>query len=217
MTPPLPEPLLADADPSHTDRDALKALFERLRREKLSLVERADILGECKGFWEELYGPTRRGGSGKRIRPRLSFEKAAPQWVGCTRAWIYYLLNLRNLLSPDEGTALKGSPIKRSERDLRAVASIRDAGKRAAVISALSDAENPAPSLRVALHRAGLHRCAPADQTHRQARSLLNAWRRANPDALKKFASWMSAKRVRFGSSIFTAVDVYLGEGGWES
>ena len=70
MTPPLPEPLLPDADPSHTDRDALKALFERLRREKMSLIERSDILGECKGLWEGLYGPARLGGSGKRIEGR---------------------------------------------------------------------------------------------------------------------------------------------------
>ena len=68
------------------------------------------------------------------------------------------------------------------------------------MISALSDVGNPTPSLQEALHLAGLH-----------------AWWRANPDALKKFASWMSAKRARFGSSIFTAVDVYLGEGGRES
>ena len=87
-----------------------------------------------------------------------------------------------------ERTALKGSAIKRSENDLQE-----------------------------ALHRAELHHYASVEQTHRQACSLLNAWRRANPDALKKFASWMSAKRPGFGPSIFTAVDVYLGEGGRES
>ena len=110
---------------------------------------------------------------GKRERP--SFERAAPQWVGHTSVWIYYLLGLRKLLSPDEHAALKGSPIKRSETDLRAVASIRDAGKRAAVISVFSDAENPASSLQEALHRAGLHRYASVEQTHRQARSLARA------------------------------------------
>ena len=125
MTPPLPEPLLPDGELSHTARAALEALFEKLRREKLSLAER---------------------------------------------------------------TALKGSAIKRSENDLQE-----------------------------ALHRAELHRYTSIEQTHRQACSLLNAWRRANPDALKKFASWMSAKRPRFGPSIFKAVDVYLGEGGRES
>ena len=131
--------------------------------------------------------------------------------------WIYYLLSLRKLLSPDERAALKGSPIKRSETDLRSVASIRDAGKRAAVISALSDAENPASSLQEALDRAGLHHYASADQTYRQARRLALAWRGANPDALKKLASWMSARRPGFGPSIFTAVDVYLGKEGRES
>ena len=212
MTPPLPEPLLPDADPSGTARAALKALFQKVRREslcrhELSIVERADSLFECKALWEGLYGPSWRGW-GKRERP--SFERAAPQWVGDTSVWIYYLLGLRKLLSPDERAALKGSPIKRSETDLRSVASIRDAGKRAALISALSDAENPAPSLRVALQRAGLHRCVSADQTHRQARSRARDWRKVNPDALKKFASWMSARRPGFAPSIFTAVDVYL-------
>ena len=214
MTPPLPEPLLPDADPSGTARAALKALFEKVRRGELSLVERAYSLCECKALWEGLYGPSWRGG-GKRERP--SFERAVPQWVGHTSVWIYYLLSLRKLLSPDERAALKGSPIKRSETDLRAVASIRDAGKRAAVISALSDTENPTPSLREALHRAGLHRYVSAEQTHRQACSLLNAWRRANPDALKKLALWMFVRRPGFGPSIFTAVDVYLGKDGRES
>ena len=63
--------------------------------------------------------------------------------------------------------------------------------------SAIKRSEN---DLQEALHRAELH-----------------AWRRANPDALKKFTSWMSAKRPGFGPSIFKAVDVYLGEGGRES
>ena len=81
---------------------------------------------------------------------------------------------------------------------LLAISALGDTKERAEVISALSDVGNPAPSLQ-------------------EACSLGRAWRRANPDALKKFASWMSAKRARFGSSIFTAVDVYLGEGGWES
>ena len=36
MTPPPPEPLLPDADPSGTARAALKALFEKVRREKLA-------------------------------------------------------------------------------------------------------------------------------------------------------------------------------------
>ena len=57
MTPPLPEPLMPDAEPSDTARAALKALFEKVRREKLrrdelSLVERADSLFECKALWE---------------------------------------------------------------------------------------------------------------------------------------------------------------------
>ena len=216
MTPPLPDPLIPDADPYHTDRDALKALFERLRREKMSLIERSDILGECKGLWEGLYGPTRLGGSGKHRRPRPSFELAAPQWIGWTRAWIYYLLSLRELFSPEERAALKRRPKKITENDLRAVAQIRDVRKRAAAISALSDAENPAPSAQEAMRRAGLYLRAPAEQTHRQARSLLIAWRRANPDALKKFASWISARKPGFGPSIFTAVDVYLEEEGRE-
>ena len=216
MTPPLPEPLLPDADPSGTARAALEALFQKVRRDELSLVERADSLCGCKALWEGLYGPP-PGAAAAWKRRRPSFERAAPQWVGYTSVWIYYLLSIRKLLSPDERAALKGSPIKRSETDLRSVASIRDAGKRAAVISALSDAENPAPSLRVALHRAELHRYVSAEQTHRQARSLARAWRKANPDALKKFTSWMSAKRPGFGPSIFTAVDVYLGKEGRES
>ena len=41
---------------------------------------------------------------------------------------------------------------------------------RGAVISALSDAENPAPSLHEALNRARLHRYASAEQTHSQPR-----------------------------------------------
>ena len=176
----------------------------------MSIPERADSLFECKVLWEDLYGPTRHGGNANRRRP--SFERAAPPWVGFTRDWIYHMLNLRKLLSPNERTALKGSPIKRSGTDLLAVASIRDAGKRAALISALSDAENPASSLQEALDRAGLHHYASVDQTHRQASRLTRAWRGANPDALEKFASWMSARDPRVGPSITTAVRVYLWE-----
>ena len=185
-----------------------------LRRDELSLLERAESLFECKAIWERLYGPSWHGG-GKRRRP--SFERAAPQWVGHTSVWVSHLLSLRKLLSLDERAALKGSPIKRSETDLRTVASIRDAEKRAAVISALSDAENPASSLQEALDRAGLHHYASVDQTHRQARRLTRAWREAKPDALKKFASWMSVTRPEFGLSIDTAVRVYLGKEGRES
>ena len=72
MTPPLPEPLLPDADPSGTARAALKALFEKVRREKLrrdelSLVERADSLCGCKGFVGGAVWPllARRGKAGK--------------------------------------------------------------------------------------------------------------------------------------------------------
>ena len=59
MTPPLPEPVLPDADPSHTARAALEALFEKLRTQRMTALERADLLHECKGLWEGLYDPTR--------------------------------------------------------------------------------------------------------------------------------------------------------------
>ena len=218
MTPPLPEPPLPDADPSGRTRAALEALFrkvrtESLRKHKMSVLDRADSLFECKTLWERLYGPSRCGG-GRRERP--SFERAAPQWVEYTSLWIYYMLRLRKLLSPDECAALRGSRARISETDLRALAGIRDAEKRAAAISALSDAENPASSLQEALNRAGLHRYVSSDQTHRQARRLTRAWRGANPDALKKFASWMSAKTPRVGPSLTTAVRVYLWKDEWE-
>ena len=211
MTPPLPEPLLPDADPSHTARAALKALFEKLRREKLPLLDRAGILGECKGLWRGLYDPTRRD----RTKPR--FTEVAAEGIGWSESWLYRLLRLCKLLSPDERTALKGAAIENSIRYLFKVAQIRDAGERAATISALSDVGNPAPSLHEALNRAGLHRYTSAEQTHIQARSLARAWRRANPDALKKFAAWMSAERPKFGPSLTTSVDVYLGKEGRES
>ena len=83
---------------------------------------------------------------------------------------------------------------------LLSIAALGDTKERAVVISALSDVGNPAPFLQEALHLTGLH-----------------AWRRANSDALKKFASWMSAKRPRVGPSLTTSVRVYLGKGGWES
>ena len=219
MAPPLPEPLLPDADPSGTARAALEALFQKvreegLRRHEVSILERADSLFACKVLWEELYGPSWRG-RGERKRP--AFERAAPQWVGHTSVWAYYMLSLRKLLSPDERAALKGSPVKMYETDLRAIAGIRDAGKRAALISALSDAEKPASSLQEALDRAGLHHYASADQTHGQASRLTRAWRGANPDALKKFAAWMSARAPRVGPSLTTAVRVYLWKDEWES
>ena len=149
--------------------------------------------------------------------PKPRFTEVAAEKVGWSESWIYRLLRLRKLLLPDERTALKGTAIGNSIRYLFRVAQIRDAGKRAAVISAFSDAESPVPSLHEALHRAELHRYASAQQTHAQACSLTRAWRRANPDALKKFAAWMSARAPRFGPSLSTAVDVYLGEEGRKS
>ena len=116
------------------------------------------------------------------------------------------------LLPQRERTRLKGTAVENCDKDLFAIASMGNTKNRGAVISALPDPDNPASSLQEALHR-----YASAEQTHGQACSLLRAWRRANPDALKKFASWMSARRPGFGPSIFTAVDVYLGEGGRES
>ena len=42
MTPPLPEPVLSDADPSHAARAALEALFEKLRTQRMTALEWAE-------------------------------------------------------------------------------------------------------------------------------------------------------------------------------
>ena len=225
MTPPLPEPVLPDADPSHAARAALEALFEKLRTQRMTALERADLLHECEHPWEKLYGAIPRGRGRKKPDvshapdlPRPKFTQVTAEGIGWSESWIHRLLRLRKLLSPDERTALKGTAIENSIRYLFRVAQIRDAGERAAVISALSDVGNPAPSLHEALHRAGLHRYASAQQTHAQACSLLpEHGGEPAPDALKKFAAWMSARAPRFGPSLTTAVDVYLGEEGRES
>ena len=223
VTPPLSEPMLPDGDPCHAVHAGIEALFETACTEKLPLMERADRLHECKVGG--LYGARTIGGECKALifssaLSATSQNRGSPKWrlrrIGWSESWLYRLLRLCRLLSPDERTALKGTAIENSDEGLHAVACIRGAGKRAAMISALSDVRNPAPSLHEALHRAGLYRYADAEQTHRQTCLPARAWRRANPDALKKFASWMSAERPRVGSSIFTSVDVYLGEEGRE-
>ena len=224
MTPPLPEPVLPDADPSHAARAALEALFEKLRTQRMTALKRADLLHECEHPWEKLYGAIPRGRgrrkpdvSHARDLPRRKFLATAAAQIGICQTSIRRLISPRNLLSPDERTALKGTAIENSIRYLFRVAQIRDAGERAAVISAFSDVGNPAPSLHEALHRAGLHRYASAQQTHAQACSLARAWRRANPDALKNSLHGCLRDPPKFGPSLTTAVDVYLGKEGRES
>ena len=194
MTPPLPEPVLPDADPSHAARAALEALFEKLRTQRITALERADLLHECEHPWEKLYGAIPRGRgrrkpdvSHARDLPRRKFLATAAAQIGICQTSIRRLISLRNLLSPDERTALKGTAIENSIRYLFRVAQIRDAGERAAVISALSDVGNPAPSLHEALQRAGLRRYVEAEETDRQVRRLLSAWRTASPTVMKEF------------------------------
>ena len=87
MTPPPPEPLLPDADPSGTARAALKALFEKVRRDELSLVERADSLCGCKALWEGLYGAPPGAAAGGSGKGRVSKERRPSRTHGSdTRA-----------------------------------------------------------------------------------------------------------------------------------
>ena len=221
MTPPLPEPVLSDADPSHAARAALEALFEKLRTQRMTALEWASLLHECKHPWEKLYGAIPRGRGRKKPDvshahdlPRPKFSATAAVQIGICRTSIRRLISLRNLLSPDERTALKGTAIENSIRYLFRVAQIRDAGERAAVISALSsDVGNPAPSLHEALQRAGLRRYVEAQETDRQVHRLLSAWRTARPTVMKEFVRWTSARAPRVGPSLTTSVRVYRGMG----
>ena len=65
-------------------------------------------------------------------------------------------IRLCKLLSAEERSRLKGTAVENRDKDLFAIAGIGDIQQRTAVISALSDAEKPAPSLHEAKCRAGL-------------------------------------------------------------
>ena len=69
---------------------------------------------------------------------------------------MYRAIRFCKRLSAEERNRLKGTAVENCDKDLFAIADIGDIQQRTSVISALSDADKPAPSLYEAKCRAGL-------------------------------------------------------------
>ena len=124
---------------------------------------------EARHLRDAIYGPTKRGGDrgnqytggkvAKRhgdVFPESDSPAAQTESTEARKRSVQRSVRLCKLLSAEECDRLEGTSVENCDKDLFAIAGIRDIRKRTAVISALSDAENPAPSLHEAKCRAGL-------------------------------------------------------------
>ena len=122
-------------------------------------------------------------------------------------------------LSAEECDRLEGTAVESCDKDLFAIAGIRDIRKRTSVISALSDAEKPAPSLYEAKCRTGRAPLAerdPEKEADRKAHLLFRALFEASPDLLERFLCRVGTEQPDF-VDIATEVVKRLTERGGES
>ena len=124
---------------------------------------------EARHLRDAIYGPTKRGGDrgnqytggkvAKRrgdVLPESDSLAAQTESTEARKRSVQRSVRLCKLLSAQECDRLEGTAVERCDKDLFAIAGIGDIQQRTAVISALSDAEKPAPSLHEAKCRAGL-------------------------------------------------------------
>ena len=110
-------------------------------------------------------------------------------------------VRLCKLLSAEERSRLKGTAVANCDKDLFAVANIGDIQQRTAVISALSDAEKPAPSLYEAKCRAGLVQPLERDlekEVDQEARLLFRALFHTRHDSLDRFLHEVADQKPEF-------------------
>ena len=110
-------------------------------------------------------------------------------------------MRLCKLLSAEERTRLKETAVDSSYKDLRAIADIGDVQQRTAVIDALSDADEPAPSLHEAKCRAGLAphlERDPEKEASQEAHLLFRVLFRTSPDGLAWFLRKVGTEQPDF-------------------
>ena len=128
-------------------------------------------------------------------------------------------VRLCKLLSAQECDRLEGTAVDSSYKDLRAIADIGDVQQRTAVIDALSDADEPAPSLHEAKCRAGLAphlERDPEKEASQEAHLLFRVLFRTSPDGLARFLRKVGTEQPDF-VDIMTEVVKHLKERGGES
>ena len=126
-------------------------------------------------------------------------------------------------LSAEERNRLKGTAVENRYKDLFAIAGISDIQQRTAVISALLDAEKPAPSLYEAKYRAGLVQPPERDlekeadqKVDQEADLLFRALFDARHVALERFLREVADRKPDF-VEILSEVVKRLTERGGES
>ena len=150
----------------------------------------------------EIYGPTKRGGDrrnqytggkvpnghGDRLAESDSLAAQAESTEARKRSE-RRSVHLCKLLSAEECDRLEGTSVERCDKDLFDIAGIGDIRKRTAVISALSDAEKPAPSLYEAKFRTGPAPPLERDlekEADQKAHLLFRTLFEASPDLLER-------------------------------
>ena len=187
---------------------------------------------EARHLRDAIYGPTKRGGDrgnqctagkvAKRhgdVLPESDSPAAQAKSTEARKRSERRSVRLCKLLSAQECDRLKGMAVERCDKDLFAIAGIGDLQQRTAVISALSDAEKPAPSLHEAKCRAGLAPHLEPDlkrEAEQEAHLLLRVLFRASPDGLERFLRKVKANEPDF-VDIMTEVVKRLTERGGES
>ena len=151
---------------------------------------------EARHLRDAIYGPTKRGGDrgnqytagkvAKRhgdVLPESDSPAAQAESTEARKRSVQRSVRLCKLLSAQECDRLEGTAVENCDKDLFAIAGIRDIRKRTADI-ALLDAENPAPSLHEAKCRAGLAPHLEPDlerEAEQEVRLLLGVLFRSSP------------------------------------